>query len=127
MAGAILLLLTGNQILNWYWIALLVVGAIGVGVYRMRSRIPSAYTLAQRIDRRLHLADALSTATYFSSPEAQHTRTEASFANDKKQKPRRPRAPWMCGLPCRSRGRVSRIRRWVWPWSRWDCSRCASQ
>jgi len=85
MAGAILLLLTGNQILNWYWIALMVVGAIGVGVYRMRSRIPSAYTLAQRIDRRLHLADALSTATYFSSPEAEHTRTEASVRERQKE------------------------------------------
>jgi hypothetical protein len=84
MAGAILLLLTGNQILNWYWIVLLVVGGIGVGVYRMRSRVPSAYALAQRIDRRLHLADTLSTATYFSSPEAEHTRTEASVRERQK-------------------------------------------
>lgn len=84
MAGAILLLLTGNQILNWYWIALLIVVAIGVGIYRMRSRVPSAYTLAQRIDRRLHLADALSTATYFSSPDAEHTRTEASVRERQK-------------------------------------------
>ena len=70
MGGAILLLLTGTQILEWYWIALLAILSLGVGIYRLRRTIPSIYRLAQRIDRRLSLADALSTATYFSSPDA---------------------------------------------------------
>lgn len=68
--GAILLLLAGTQILDWYWIVLLAVASLGAGVYRLRKTIPSTYLLAQRIDRRLSLADALSTATYFASPEA---------------------------------------------------------
>ncbi len=85
MAGVILLLLTGTQFLNWYWIALLVGISMGVGVYRMQSRVPTTYTLAQRIDRRLQLADALSTATYISSPEAEHTRTEAAVREMQRQ------------------------------------------
>src|SRR5258708_1996726 len=85
MAGAILLLLTGTELLNWYWIALMVTISIGAGLYRLRSRVPSSYTLAQRIDRRLKLADALSTATYFSSPAAAATRTDISVRERQKQ------------------------------------------
>jgi hypothetical protein len=70
MGGAILLLLAGTQILDWYWIVLLTVASLGTGLYRLRKTIPSTYTLAQRMDRRLSLADALSTATYFSSDGA---------------------------------------------------------
>lgn len=70
MGGAILLLLAGTQILDWYWIVLLTFGSLGIGLYRVRKGIPSIYQLAQRIDRRLNLADALSTATFFSAPEA---------------------------------------------------------
>jgi hypothetical protein len=70
MGGGIILLLSGTQILNWYWIVLLAAGSLGFGLYRLRKTIPSTYELAQRIDRRLTLADALSTATYFALPEA---------------------------------------------------------
>src|SRR5260370_20263773 len=65
MGGAILLLVLGTQILNWYWPRLLLVVGLGVGVYRMRQRIPSLYRLAQQIDHRLDLHDALSTAFHF--------------------------------------------------------------
>src|SRR5215470_916263 len=67
MAGTIILLLAGTQILEWYWVVLLAVTSLGVGIYRLRQTIPSTYKLAQRIDRRLSLADALSTAMYFES------------------------------------------------------------
>ena len=67
MGGAILLLLTGTQLLDWYWPVLLVVVSLGVGVYRLRQSLPSFYTLAQSIDRRLGLADSLSTAIYFAA------------------------------------------------------------
>jgi hypothetical protein len=68
--GAIILLLAGTQILDWYWVALLTIVSLGVGVYRLRKTIPSTYKLAQGIDRRLSLADALSTATYFATADA---------------------------------------------------------
>jgi hypothetical protein len=66
MSGTILLLLIGTQILDWYWLALLTVASLAAGLYKLRGSIPSLYRLAQRIDRRLGLADELSTATYFS-------------------------------------------------------------
>ena len=71
MGGTIVLLLAGTQILDWYWVVLLAVASLGVGLYRLRKSIPSKYKLAQKIDRRLKLADALSTATYFASTAAE--------------------------------------------------------
>jgi hypothetical protein len=65
MGGVILLLLTGTQILDWYWPVLLAVISLGVGIYRLRQSLPSPYQLAQNIDRRLGLADSLSTAVHF--------------------------------------------------------------
>jgi len=70
MGGAIVLLLAGTQILDWYWVVLLAVASLGIGLYRLRKSIPSKYRLAQKIDRRLKLADALSTATHFASDDA---------------------------------------------------------
>jgi hypothetical protein len=63
--GAILLLVAGTQILNWYWLVLLFAGGLGVGAYRARRKILSAYQVAQSIDDRLKFHDALSTAYYF--------------------------------------------------------------
>jgi len=65
MGGVILLLLTGTQILDWYWPVLLAVVSLAVGLYRLRRSLPSPYKLSQQIDRRLGLADALSTAVHF--------------------------------------------------------------
>jgi hypothetical protein len=65
LAGAILLLVAGSQILNWYWPLLLFSGSLAVGAYRARARMLSAYQVAQRIDDRLGLHDTLSTAYYF--------------------------------------------------------------
>jgi hypothetical protein len=65
MSGLILLLLLGTQILEWYWVAVLVAAGIAVGIWRIGSALPNLYSLAQRIDKRLQLADVLSTAHYF--------------------------------------------------------------
>ena len=65
MAGAILLLIVGAQILNWYWLVLLFVGSLAASAYRSRAKLLSAYQVAQSIDRRLGFKDALSTAYYF--------------------------------------------------------------
>jgi hypothetical protein len=69
MGGAILLLLVGTQILDWYWPVLLVAGSLALGIYRLQKNLPSRYKLAQQIDSRLDLADSLSTAVHF----AEHT------------------------------------------------------
>jgi hypothetical protein len=85
LAGAILLLIVGAQILNWYWIVLLFAGSLAASSYRSRAKLLSAYQVAQSIDRRLDFKDALSTAYYFSqhpergaSPEfVEHQRSAA--------------------------------------------------
>jgi hypothetical protein len=76
MAGAILLLVVGAQILNWYWLVLLFAGSLAASAYRSRSKLLSAYLVAQSIDRRLALKDALSTAYYFSQHPGRATSPE---------------------------------------------------
>jgi len=65
MGAAIVLLLAGTEILAWYWLAVVFGGGLAVGVWRTIRRFPSSYALAQSLDRRLSLHDALSTALHF--------------------------------------------------------------
>jgi hypothetical protein len=67
LAGVILLLVVGAQILNWYWLVLLFVVSLAASAYRSRHRLLSPYQVAQSIDRQLGLHDALSTAYYFAN------------------------------------------------------------
>lgn len=70
LGGAILLLIVGAQILNWYWLVVLFAGSLAAGAYRSRTRLLSGYQIAQSIDQRLDFKDALSTAYHFSrAPE----------------------------------------------------------
>ncbi len=71
MAGIILLLLLGTEILNWQVIAVLVLAGFGVGVYRTWKHLPSPYRIAILLDQRAGLHDALSTALFFGSPQPQ--------------------------------------------------------
>ncbi len=80
MGGAILLLILGTSLLEWYWIALLAVASLAVGLYRFRGRVPSEYRLAQRIDWKMNLADALSTATYFADEDKPICRQQRNSA-----------------------------------------------
>jgi len=66
LGGAILLLILGTQILNWYWPVLLFVVSLAVAAYRSRNKILSRYQVAQSIDKQLGFHDSLSTAVYFS-------------------------------------------------------------
>jgi hypothetical protein len=66
--AVILLLLLGTELLSWHWLLLLPLGTFGLGLYRTWRRLPSLYGLAQLVDRRLGLADLLSTAFYFAEP-----------------------------------------------------------
>ena len=69
MAGLILLLIAGTQILDWPVLVAITAATLIFGGYRILRRIPSSYRIAQLIDRRLSLADALSTALFFSKTE----------------------------------------------------------
>ncbi|HEY1340936.1 MAG TPA: hypothetical protein VGF59_25665 [Bryobacteraceae bacterium] len=66
----ILVLLFGSEALDWRWTLLLPLAAVGAGVYLALRRLPSAYAVAQIVDRRLGLADSISTALFFSEPGA---------------------------------------------------------
>ncbi len=65
LGGMALLLLAGTDILNWYWLAALAAVSVGAGAYLARKSLSSGYVLAQRIDQKLELKDAISTAYYF--------------------------------------------------------------
>jgi len=69
----ILLLLLGTQILDWRWTLLVTLVAGAAGLYRARRRLPSPYGAAQMVDRRLGLADNLSTAVYFNREKPHHS------------------------------------------------------
>ena len=66
LGGAALILLAGTQAVSWLWLILLGAASLAVGLFLSRKRLPSAYQAAQWIDARLHLADTLSTAAFFS-------------------------------------------------------------
>ncbi|MCS7024834.1 MAG: hypothetical protein NZV14_08530 [Bryobacteraceae bacterium] len=71
LAAFLLLILLGTQVLDWYWPLLLAATGLLVCWYRIRKRLPSPYGIAQRLDARLGLFDALSTAFYFSQKDPQ--------------------------------------------------------
>ena len=64
-AGAILLLLLGTQIMNWYWPVLLFVAGLAAGVVRARQQRLTRYRVAQLLDERLGLQDRISTLVWF--------------------------------------------------------------
>ncbi len=64
-AAVAILLITGTEVLTWYWLAGLSVLAAGICGWRLRRRSLSPYRMARLIDQRLELHDALSTAWYF--------------------------------------------------------------
>ena len=64
--AAIVILLTGSAALNWLWTGVAAIAALIVGFVLLRRKLPNEYAVAQRVDRKLSLADTLSTAAYFS-------------------------------------------------------------
>jgi hypothetical protein len=72
LGGAILLLLVGAQILSWYWLVVLFAAGLAAGAYRLRASLLPPYEIAQSIDGRLGLKDALSTAYYFKGRPDHH-------------------------------------------------------
>jgi hypothetical protein len=65
LAGAIFLLLLGSDILDWYWLVALFAAGTAISAWRTVRRLPSQYSVAQSVDARLGLHDALSTALHF--------------------------------------------------------------
>ncbi|MCZ2152127.1 MAG: hypothetical protein LC126_30655 [Bryobacterales bacterium] len=108
--GVILLLLAGTEVLEWYWPLLVLAVAFGIGMWRIRARVPSEYEVAQQIDTRLGFSDAVSTAVYFADGkpaipappeliEAQRRSAESAAADADANIAaplRMPRQAWAC-------------------------------
>ena len=71
LGAFILLLLAGTGFLDWRWMTLVSAIAVGVGLYRASKGRLTAYHAAQVVDRRMELADTISTAVYFEQESAQ--------------------------------------------------------
>ncbi len=84
VGGLILLLLVGTEVLDWRWIALLFAAGLAAGFWKLGHQIPSPYRIAQSIDRRAGLSDALSTAFFYnrlaSNPRVSEEIRAAQFA-----------------------------------------------
>lgn len=76
LALFIVLLLLGTDILGWFWLIAIPGAVLAAGIAAAIRRVPGAYRTAQLIDTRLRLADLLSTAVFFSRPEAGSAVTE---------------------------------------------------
>ncbi|MGH9660894.1 MAG: hypothetical protein ACRD96_20260, partial [Bryobacteraceae bacterium] len=64
-AGGVSILIAGTQLLDPYWLAPLSVVGAGLALWRTSRRAPAGYRVAQLVDERLALNDALSTAFHF--------------------------------------------------------------
>ncbi|MBM3775232.1 MAG: hypothetical protein FJW37_08720 [Acidobacteria bacterium] len=65
LAGLVLLLVLGAEILAWHWLLLMPALCLAIGFAVLIRRLPSGYSIAQLVDRRLRLADTLSTAWFY--------------------------------------------------------------
>ena len=60
------MLVTGTQILDWYWLVALASAGLAIGFVRLRKRALTTYEVAQALDQKLALCDTISTAWYVS-------------------------------------------------------------
>jgi hypothetical protein len=67
LGALVVMLLVGTQVLDGRWLGVLAVVGLGTAGYQVRARLVEHYRVAQLLDRRLQLADSLSTAWYLLS------------------------------------------------------------
>ena len=79
LGGLALMLLLGTQILDWYWPALLGLGGLIAGLFRIRGGRLSEYRVAQRLDHSLRLNDSLSTAWFLLAAPHQRSGSVVEF------------------------------------------------
>lgn len=73
LCGLLLLLLTGTQVLRWYWPPVLLVVTAAVGWWRTRHKVPGKYQTVQRVDAAAGAGDVLATAWHFAEGGATYT------------------------------------------------------
>ena len=108
-----LLLFLGTDILDWRWLIIVPATPLAAGAWIAFRRLPASYPTAQLVDRRLKLADSLSTALFFAVPnpsrrcddearqaqQADATRIAASVDLRQAIPIRFPRASYLAVLP----------------------------
>jgi hypothetical protein len=108
-----LLLFLGTDILDWRWLIIVPAAPLAAGAGIAFRRLPPPYPTAQLVDRRLKLADSLSTALFFAGPnpsrpcddsarqaqQADATRIAASVDLRQAIPIRFPRATYLAVLP----------------------------
>ena len=78
--GAVVMLLVGTQILDWYWLVLLAAVGSAIAAVRVRQRLVQRYEVARAMDERLNLSDSLSTAWFLlTEPAAASTDSPAAI------------------------------------------------
>ena len=65
LVAFILVLLAGSSLLDWRWMTLVSTASVAWALYRARRKRLTHYDAAQVVDRRMNLADTISTAVYF--------------------------------------------------------------
>lgn len=84
---AILMLILGTQILNWYWLVLAFIAAGIYGFLQIRRKALSRYQVAQVLDQRLGLSDTLSTALFVKDEHGEQIDAEAArFQQDQAER-----------------------------------------
>jgi len=78
LSGFIFILLLGTGLLGWWWVVLLSAVGLGIVALRLHARSLSRYRVAQVLDRKLSLSDALSTAHFLLSGNGAHHGREAA-------------------------------------------------
>jgi hypothetical protein len=76
MAGLILLLVLGTEVLDWPWLLALALAGLLAGFRRLPREISSPYFLSQQIDHKLALHDSLSTALFYNRLDPQRRAPE---------------------------------------------------
>ena len=71
--GLALLLVLGTRYFQWWTVIIPAVAGVGIGIWRVRNRIPGNYETAVRLDQNAGLHDSLSTAFHFSSEDKAQT------------------------------------------------------
>ena len=70
LGATAVVLLAGSGNVGWMWVPIAAIATLAVRLILENRKRPSEYAIAQEVDDRLKLADTLSTAAYFATPNA---------------------------------------------------------
>ena len=105
LGALVLLLLLGTDLVAGHWLVTLPLAYLAAGLAMVWRRRPEPCPTASLLDRHLQLPDTLSTAVFFTRPQAQG-RGDQEFLRAQNEQARRSRPEWTFGAYCRYACRV---------------------